>query len=506
MEESGEQRQLLAIMFTDVVGYAALTERDEAAAVKVRDHHRSLVGTLVEQFDGQLIDATGDESLSIFPSALRAVDCALALQGALRSHPEFRLRIGIHLGDVIHRGGEVIGEGVNIAARIRPLAEPGGIAVSEPVYQLVRSRAHVIGNPLGPQALKNVGEPVQVFTLFTEEHSHPIPQRSSRRRVWVACLVGAISIAAILIAVNRAPLMAWVALNAPRWIGTPVEQEVGFTETSDGVRIAYATSGSGPPVVFVVGWGTHLKEGIGSPLYDRAGFIRRLSARNTLVRYDGRGFGLSDRDVEDFSLEARVRDLEAVADALSLPRFAILGMSAGGPTAIAYAYEHPERVSKLLLGSSTVGPAASPEATPFSEEEFLGMMDLSRTSWSSPRVRMMWVETLAPQADEVGRRVLSEFMRVCCDGATLAGFFMEYALLDTSEMARQLRVPTLVIHGDEDQTVPMEHGRVLASLIPGSRLEILEGAAHGLPGVPHFVDRVVDFLAEPTPASGAPGP
>jgi class 3 adenylate cyclase len=73
LEESGEQRQLLAIMFTDVVGYTALTERDEGAAVKVRDHHRSLVGTLVEQFDGRVIDVTGDESLSIFPSALRAV-------------------------------------------------------------------------------------------------------------------------------------------------------------------------------------------------------------------------------------------------------------------------------------------------------------------------------------------------------------------------------------------------------------------------------------------------
>ncbi|MHC4223087.1 MAG: adenylate/guanylate cyclase domain-containing protein, partial [Planctomycetota bacterium] len=174
MEESGGQRELLAIMFTDVVGYTALTERDEAAAVKVRDHHRGLVGTLVEQFDGQVIDMTGDESLSIFPSALRAVDCALALQGALRTHPEFRLRIGIHLGDVIHRNGEVIGEGVNVAARIRPLAEPGGIAVSEPVYQLVRSRPRVIGNPLGPQVLKNVGEPVSVFALLTEAPSHTI--------------------------------------------------------------------------------------------------------------------------------------------------------------------------------------------------------------------------------------------------------------------------------------------------------------------------------------------
>jgi adenylate cyclase len=107
-------------MFTDVVGYTALTERDEAAAIRVRAQHRELVQTIVGQFEGEVVDATGDESLSIFPSALRAVDCALALQGALRSYPDLRLRIGIHLGDVVRRNGEVVGEGVNVGARIRP--------------------------------------------------------------------------------------------------------------------------------------------------------------------------------------------------------------------------------------------------------------------------------------------------------------------------------------------------------------------------------------------------
>jgi len=99
MAEAPEERRLLAIMFTDVVGYTALTERDEAAAVRTRDRHRDLVQALVKQFEGEVVDATGDESLSIFPSALRAVDCALALQGALRSHPDLRLRIGVHLGE-----------------------------------------------------------------------------------------------------------------------------------------------------------------------------------------------------------------------------------------------------------------------------------------------------------------------------------------------------------------------------------------------------------------------
>ena len=136
MPETHQERQLLAIMFTDVVGYTALTERDEAGAVRIREAHRELVHTLVKQFEGEVVDAPGDESLSIFASALHAVDCALALQGALRSYPDLRVRIGIHLGE-------------NVAARVRPLAEPGGICVSEPVYQLVRSRAHVTARALG---------------------------------------------------------------------------------------------------------------------------------------------------------------------------------------------------------------------------------------------------------------------------------------------------------------------------------------------------------------------
>ena len=160
-------------MFTDVVGYTALTERDEVAAVRVRDRHRQLVDTLVKQFDGEVVDTTGDESLSIFPSALRAVDCALALQGALRSHPDLRLRIGIHLGDVLRRGGEVIGEGVNVASRIRPLSEPGGVCVSEPVYQMVRSRAHVSARALGPQSLKSVAAPVSVYALTASDPAQP---------------------------------------------------------------------------------------------------------------------------------------------------------------------------------------------------------------------------------------------------------------------------------------------------------------------------------------------
>ena len=182
MTEAADRRQLLAIMFTDVVGYTALTERDETAAVRVREEHRELIQTLVHQFDGEVVDATGDESLSVFPSALRAVDCALALQGALKSYADLRVRVGIHLGDVLRHEGEIVGEGVNVAARVRPLAEPGGIAISEPVYQMVRTRPHLAARSLGMQTLKNVAGRVEVFALTAAETGSEPSRRPSRRR------------------------------------------------------------------------------------------------------------------------------------------------------------------------------------------------------------------------------------------------------------------------------------------------------------------------------------
>jgi len=493
---SDTERRLAAIMFTDVVGYTALTEKDEARAVRIRDTHRELVATLVKQFDGELIDATGDESFSIFASALQAVDCALALQGALRSHPDLRVRIGIHLGDVLRRGGEVIGEGVNVAARVRPLAEPGGICVSEPVYQMVRSRAHVAARALGPRALKNVGQSLPVYALTSGElvaAEAPARRRRSRRRI-AAVAVAVLAALAALWSV-RAPVLTWVALNLPRLTGASVEQNVAFAETSDGVRIAYATSGSGPPLVFVLGWGTHLTEGLGSPLYDQSGFLSWYGRDHQVVRFDGRGFGLSDRDATDFSLDARVRDVETVVDALGLERFDLYAYSAGGPAGIAYAARHPDRVSKLVLAATY---ANFDRQDPARRREVLAMFDFVSKNWSSPVARASFVEFLAPGVDDVQRRVLMHFFGVAAEGEQLGGFFRAAGETDVSDLARRLRVPTLVIAGEDDTAVPVHQSRYVASLIPGARFEIIEDASHIQAAVldPRVKTLVSAFLAE----------
>src|SRR5512139_1104592 len=138
-----ETRKLAAIMFTDIAGYTALMGTDEQKALRVLAQSRALMQRFLPQFHGALIEDVGDGALCSFQSALEAVRCARALQESVRTDPDLHLRIGIHVGDVIFSANEVIGDGVNIASRIHTLAEPGGICVSEQVYDAVRNQPDI---------------------------------------------------------------------------------------------------------------------------------------------------------------------------------------------------------------------------------------------------------------------------------------------------------------------------------------------------------------------------
>ena len=164
-----DTRRLAAIMFTDIVGYTALMGADEHKALRVLARSRALVQRLLPRFHGELIEELGDGALCSFQSALEAVHCAGAIQTALRSDPDLHVRIGIHLGDVIFSAEEVIGDGVNVASRIHALAKPGGICVSEPVYDVVRNQPDIRATSLGECHLKNVNRPIKVYALSTAQ-------------------------------------------------------------------------------------------------------------------------------------------------------------------------------------------------------------------------------------------------------------------------------------------------------------------------------------------------
>ena len=212
------ERRLAAILFTDVVGYTALMGRDEAAGRRVRARHESLVRAHVERYHGRWIEEKGDESLSVFPSALEAVNCALALQANLDGDSELALRIGIHLGDVTLEAGRVYGDGVNVTARIRPLAAPGGIAVSDPVYDSIKNQPDINAVSLGEHELKNVSAGVTVWAVTGSAGlpaDGPITQQPARRRTR-ALLVG------LLVAAGLLAVWAGTRDRSPAEVSTPI--------------------------------------------------------------------------------------------------------------------------------------------------------------------------------------------------------------------------------------------------------------------------------------------
>lgn len=163
-------------MFTDIVGYTALMGKDEALAIDLLKRNRKVHKPLIEKHNGELLKEMGDGILASFTSAVQATECALEIQSSLQDDPELNLRIGIHIGDVIFDEGDIFGEGVNVASRLEPLAEPGGIYVSERVYDDIRNKPDFETVFLGEQSLKNVDHPVKVYALAGEGLPTPSPE------------------------------------------------------------------------------------------------------------------------------------------------------------------------------------------------------------------------------------------------------------------------------------------------------------------------------------------
>jgi adenylate cyclase len=182
-------RRLAAIMFTDLVGYSAMAHRDEALAIELLELHRGWVRAILPQFGGHEIETVGDAFLIEFGSALAAVECAVALQQRFADHNDnalptrrMKLRVGIHLGDVEHAAGKVMGDGVNIASRIHGMAEPGGICVSEDVQRAVRNRGGLVFTTMGSPKLKNIETPLELFEVHAGHRNRQAALLAGARR------------------------------------------------------------------------------------------------------------------------------------------------------------------------------------------------------------------------------------------------------------------------------------------------------------------------------------
>ena len=160
-----EHRKLAAVMFTDIIGYTSLMSRDEKAALTLLQKNRDLQKSLAEKHHGEFLKEMGDGTLLCFQSALDAVRCAMEIQKSVQDDPDLNLRIGIHLGDIVFKDGDVFGDGVNVASRIEALAEAGGICISEQIHLLIRNKPEINAVYLGEKTLKNVDHPVKIFEL-----------------------------------------------------------------------------------------------------------------------------------------------------------------------------------------------------------------------------------------------------------------------------------------------------------------------------------------------------
>lgn len=185
MEEEGEAR-LAAVVFTDVVGFTAAAQHDERRALEALSKYGRLAKTFFEVYRGKFIKALGDGFLAEFASASDAVECAMALQKAVREYGSagagdaVTVRVGVHLGDVVHVKGDVLGDAVNIASRIQQAAEPGGVCVSRQVYESVRGKVHFGFRELGKVRLKNVLDPPELFAVTDRESDAQLaPHRSA---------------------------------------------------------------------------------------------------------------------------------------------------------------------------------------------------------------------------------------------------------------------------------------------------------------------------------------
>jgi pimeloyl-ACP methyl ester carboxylesterase/DNA-binding winged helix-turn-helix (wHTH) protein len=279
-----------------------------------------------------------------------------------------------------------------------------------------------------------------------------------------------------------------------------VRQEIRFCQSADGVQVAYATSGDGPALVKAAHWMSHLDYDWESLVWRH--WLQALSRGHRLVRFDERGCGLSDWHVAQVSIDTKVADLEAVVDSCGLDRFALLGISGGGPASVAYAARHPDRVSKLVLYGAYARGRMARARSPEEQREAELMVGLAELGWGrdDPAFRHVFSLQFMPDGTREQWAAFDELQRRTATPANAARIMAATDDLDVASLAPRVQAPTLVIHARGDRRAPLDEGRRLATLIPDSRFVVLDSHNHILlhdePAWARFVDELNDFLAD----------
>jgi class 3 adenylate cyclase/pimeloyl-ACP methyl ester carboxylesterase len=456
-------RRHAAILAADVAGFSAMMERDEEGTyLQVDSLRREIVEPTICGHNGRLVKTTGDGFLGEFATPVEAVRCALAMQSQVAAKSDdhaIRLRVGINIGDVIVQAdGDLYGDDVNIAARLEQLAEPGGICISGKVYEEVESKLAERFKDWGEQTLRHIGRPIRVFALRSNRPDWPTSRPAQQG----------------------------------------MSQSISYCHAPDGVRLAWAKVGQGPPLVKSANWMNHLEYDWECPVWHHV--LEGLATDRTLIRYDARGNGLSDWQVDDVSLEAFVSDLEAVVDGAGMERFPLLGISQGCAVSIVYAVRHPERVSHLVLygGFALGGRKRSPHERAKRE----AMSALMRVAWGAddPSFRQLFTSHFLPEGTKEQFDAFNELQRRTTSPACAARYFDVVGDFDVVDFLPKVTTPTLVMHVRDDLIAPLDAGRQMAAGIPGARFVTLHGRNHlfleGEPASETFFMELRSFLRD----------
>jgi class 3 adenylate cyclase/pimeloyl-ACP methyl ester carboxylesterase len=453
------ERRLAAILAADAVGYSRMMREDEPAALALLQKHRSeVIEPAIAKHRGRTVKLIGDGLLAEFHSVVEGVGCAAEIQRAMAARnagfpgrSQMAFRIGVHLGDVIVEGDDLYGDGVNIACRLEGIAERGGICISRQAYDQVEKKLPLGYRALGPQRLKNIPDPIEAFAI----HGDGLATADDR-------------------------------------------QEIRYCRTADGVRLAYAISGHGPPLVKAGNWLNHLEYDWDSPIWRH--FFVRLSRDHRLIRYDPRGTGLSDWDVPEISLDLWVDDVATVVNAAGIDRFPLLGISQGCAVSIAYALRYPERVSHLVLyaGFALGGSKRSAEES----ERRKALVTLLRLEWGAdnPAIRQWFATRMMPDASREQVESFNDLQRKTTSAECAARYYETTGNFDVVSLLPKVKVPTLILHARGDVQVPIEQGRQLAAGINGAKFVALQGRNHVLleqdPATERVCEEIKLFLSQ----------
>ena len=305
------ERRLAAVLVADMVGFSRLMENNESDIInRQKNHRRELIDLEIERHRGSIIKTTGDGLLAEFGSVQDAVRSAIEIQNGMlhrernfADNEKIEYRFGINVGDVTEDSGDIFGDSVNIAARLEALSVPGGLCVSDIVYQIIQDKITEPFKDLGSQSVKNLSRPIRVWQW---ERGKDYDREVSKS--------------------DKNPI-----------------QHIKFCIASDDTQIAYARVGGGLPIFKAPNWLGHIEYEWRSPIWGP--WLSALSVTNELIRFDQRGGGLSDWEVEDISENKMITDMESVVKAANLDKFALLGISQGCAFSIRYAYENPDHVS-----------------------------------------------------------------------------------------------------------------------------------------------------------------